>query len=119
MTDDRLARALDECLARIAAGESVASCLASFPEIASDLEPLLVTARRAVAAPPASLGAERRSALRADILGQIATTRARNSASRWRHSRWLLGPAVAVAVLAAVLFVPHATHAPETADAAS
>jgi hypothetical protein len=55
-------RVLDDCLDRVARGETVAQCLALYPEHASRIEPLLrvsQTARTAFAFEPSANGADR------------------------------------------------------------
>ncbi|MCX7912353.1 MAG: DUF5667 domain-containing protein [Dehalococcoidales bacterium] len=46
---DEFAGILDECVGRLLAGESIASCLAHYPEHAAELEPLLRAAEKTVA----------------------------------------------------------------------
>jgi RNA polymerase sigma-70 factor, ECF subfamily len=45
---ERIEEALNDCLERMASGESIESCLVSYPDLADDLQPLLVTARGVV-----------------------------------------------------------------------
>ncbi len=68
--DTRLARILDECLARISQGETVEQCLADYPDERRQLEPLLDVALSVSAIPRAAPsdefkeGAERRLMMR-------------------------------------------------------
>ena len=66
MRNERVDDILDQCIERMASGESVSSCLASYPEHREELEPLLRVASatmRAVATHP-SPGAKARGLMR-------------------------------------------------------
>jgi hypothetical protein len=95
-----LSRMMDDCLARMAAGESIGACLARYPQRAAELTPLLVTAAQLHGLSDARLSQGQR--LRAKVaLREALAERNQPPASpvrRWRH---VLPVAL---VLAAVLF---------------
>jgi hypothetical protein len=107
----RLEEPLEECLAALAGGQStLEECLALYPELAAELEPLLHTARRlqdGYAVDPSPLYAQ---AARERFLAAMARRRQRRLEARpvrpfWRWAPAALGSAavVAFAVWASVL----------------
>jgi len=70
MTDDFLV-ILDECLAQIAAGATIEKCLAEHAKYRSELEPLLLTARRLSAMPEVNYPADRLKISQERILNRI------------------------------------------------
>ena len=66
-----LARVLDECLARLRKGETIAACLADFTDLRCELEPLLSTAMSIATAPKIKPSDEFRSASRTRLLVRI------------------------------------------------
>jgi DNA polymerase III gamma/tau subunit len=102
----RLEETLEECLAALARGQStVQECLALYPELAAELEPLLHTAGRvqkAYAADPSPLYAQ---AARERFLAGMARRRQRRLVARparpsWRWVPAALGSAAVVAFAA-------------------
>jgi hypothetical protein len=97
---------LDDCLQRLAAGESVAQCLARYPEAALELAPMLAAAEqvRAFSAVRLSEGQRLRAkvTLREDLAAQ--RTRRTGAAAPLGASwpRWRFAPVAAI--LAVVLF---------------
>lgn len=111
MTKRKLEEALEECLAALAGGQStVEECLAHYPELAIELEPLLHTARRlqdGYDVNPSPLYAQ---AAHERFLGAMARRRQRRLVARpvrpfWRWVPAAVGSAavVAFAVWASVL----------------
>jgi hypothetical protein len=107
----RLEEALEECFAALATGQStIEECLALYPELAAELEPLLRTARglqEVYAVEPSPLYAQ---AARERFLAAMAHRRQRRLVARparpfWRWAPVAVGSAalVAVAALASVL----------------
>lgn len=113
--DDHIELALIECLDALEQGESVEQVLARYPELASELAPMLETA---VALPQLnvqpSLAAQRRS--RDAFLSQAAAQKKAKTArpSPWLNLRRLLAP---VAALALVMIIFAAGIGPLSADA--
>jgi hypothetical protein len=102
----RLEESLEECLAALAGGQStMEECLALYPELASELEPLLHTARRiqdGYAVDPSPLYAQ---AARERFLAVMARRRQRRLEARpvrpfWRWAPAALGSAALVAFAA-------------------
>ncbi len=83
--DPRLFDAFDDCLARLAAGESVEGCLASYPDLAADLAPMLDAARFAEAAAPVPHHAQMRSRARSHRCMSFWTHRNVSSVSIYRR----------------------------------
>ncbi len=85
MTNERMEDMLDQCIERIAAGESVASCLASYPHCREELEPLLKVSAatiHAVSVKP-SPEAKARGLQRLNAAVASRTTRRRRSPFAW------------------------------------
>ncbi len=97
-----LADILNECLDRLAGGESLQGCLASYPQIAEELRPLLETALAAKKAIDIEPDPQFKARARYEIGAAVreAATRRRRSFFSW-HGRW----AVAVASLLLVLLM--------------
>jgi hypothetical protein len=102
---------LEACLARLTSGEStVADCLAAHPQLAGELEPLLVAAHRLRSLPRPSLPPSARVRIEAQVLqafdARLATAAAASAArppSR-PHPSWRWVPA-GLGALAAVALV--------------
>jgi hypothetical protein len=105
----RLEEALEECLAALARGQStVEECLALYPELAADLQPLLHTARRlrdGYAVEPSPLYAQ---AARERFLAAMALRRQRRLVARPARPFWRWAPA-AVGSAALVAFAAWAS----------
>jgi hypothetical protein len=106
VTKRRLEETLEECLAALARGQgTVEECLAFYPELAAELEPLLHTARRlqdGYAVAPSPLYAQ---AARERFLAAMAHRRQRRLAARpirpvWRWVPAAVGSAALVAFAA-------------------
>lgn len=97
-----LADILDECLDRLAGGESLQGCLASYPQIAEELRSLLETALAARKAIDIEPDPQFKARARYEIGAAVreAATRKRRSFFSWQ-GRW----AVAVASLLLVLLM--------------
>jgi len=117
---DELLRALDDCLARLRAGETVEQCLAAYPQFRAELEPLLRTAQQVAALPPERPAPGRRQALRHRIASRVFTpTERRVSWEKPRHS-WafrLMVPAAVVTVLAVIAVLAGPLLSPQLAYA--
>lgn len=109
MTKRRLEEMLEECLAALARGQgTVEECLAFYPELAAELEPLLHTARRlqdGYAVAPSPLYAQ---AARERFLAAMARRRQRRLAARPVRPFWRWVPA-AVGSAALVAFAAWAS----------
>ncbi len=95
-----LSRMVDDCLARMAAGESIEACLARYPQRAAELAPLLVTATQLHSLAAVRLSQGQR--LRAKVALREALAE-RNQPQTPLARRWLRMLPAAV-MLAAVLF---------------
>lgn len=95
-----LSRMVDDCLARMAAGETVEACLARYPQRAAELAPLLVTAAQLRGLADARLSQGQR--LRAKVVLREALAEHRQPAAPLAR-RWLRALPGAL-MLAAVLF---------------
>lgn len=95
-----LSRMVDDCLARMAAGETVEACLARYPQRAAELAPLLVTAAQLRGLADARLSQGQR--LRAKVALREALAEHRQPAAPLVR-RWLRALPGAL-MLAAVLF---------------
>jgi hypothetical protein len=97
---------LDDCLQRLAAGESVAQCLARYPDAAPELAPMLAAAEqvRAFSAARLSQGQllKAKVALREELAAQGARRAGAGSALGVSSPRWRLAPLAAI--LAVLLF---------------
>ncbi len=96
-----LSRMVDDCLARMADGESIEACLARYPQKAAELAPLLLTAAELHGLADVRLSQGQR--LRAKVALREALTE-RNRPQMPVVGRWLRVLPVAL-LLAAVLFV--------------
>jgi len=96
-----LSRMVDDCLARMAAGESLEACLARYPQKAAELAPLLLTAAELHGLAGARLSQGQR--LRAKVTLREALAE-RNRPQTPVVARWLRVLPVAL-LLTAVLFV--------------
>lgn len=110
---------LDDCLERLAAGESVAQCLARYPEAAPQLAPMLAAAEavRGLSAARLSQGQRLRAkvALREELAAQQARGRSAAPLGVSATARWRLAPLaalVAVALFATVAFSAVAASQP-------
>lgn len=81
MIDDQLITAFDDCLTRLKAGESIASCLHSYPNLASDLRPMLEAAQAAIAVSVVPHAAQMRS--RANFLTAAVQHKPQRSFAGW------------------------------------
>ena len=103
-----LSAILDDCLDRLQAGETVAACLALYPDQASELAPLLAAAARLRPLAGHSLSAGQHAQARAAVR-EAARGRASRTAkpSRGQRRGWLAGWAFgrAVAAIAVVLLL--------------
>ncbi len=95
-----LSRMVDDCLARMADGESIEACLARYPQKAAELAPLLLTAAELHGLADARLSQGQR--LRAKVMLREALAE-RNQLPTPAIGRWLRVLPVAL-LLAAVLF---------------
>jgi Domain of unknown function (DUF5667) len=100
-------RILQLCLARIAAGESIAACLNDYPEHADELAPLLEAVVELRGWAPPALSAATRGATRTRAHAALAAQRAR-SPRRWawvwaRGMRLALGSVLALLLLLGTL----------------
>ncbi len=97
---------LDDCLQRIAAGESVAQCLARYPEAAPELAPMLAAAEQLRAFSTARLTEGQRQRAKVALREELAAQRTRGSRSAFplglAWPQWRLAPIAAL--LAVVLF---------------
>ena len=106
MNEEPLGRVLSRCLDRIAAGETVAACLAQYPQHAERLAPLL-----AVAAEMGALGSYRisdagRQRMRAQVLNAEVIRNEQRAAHWWRWPAAALAmPRLAMGLTVAVLCV--------------
>ena len=113
--EPRISRILEDCLARINNGESVAACLADNAELRDQLEPLLNTALKASALPKVSPSIEFRQTSRLRLLNRLkqeqqagnsaatATANAGETISGWRALWHGLSPAKRVAIVVAIV----------------
>jgi len=69
--DRKLERALDSCLARMKRGESIAACVSDYPELQTELEPLLEMANEMSHGAEASPPPDFHAASRARLLSRI------------------------------------------------
>src|SRR5215470_4116682 len=92
---------LQLCLARIAAGESIAACLNEYPEHADELAPLLEAAAELRGWAPPALSDATRGATRTRAHAALAARRARPS-RRWAWV-WARGVRPALASALALL----------------
>lgn len=83
--NDELLNAFDDCLNALAAGETVAACLARYPALANDLRPMLEAAHLAATARPRAEAALRsaQNVNRAAFLSRAAALRAQRPHSFW------------------------------------
>lgn len=98
----RIEQVLNECVERLRQGETVEQCLASYPERAEELEPLLRTVATLKEVSCVQPRPEFRAYAKARILGGLrdkATKRAHNKAAIWRRT-WATAAASVVAVFA-------------------
>lgn len=110
----RGALALEACLERLAAGDTIATCLAAYPDQAADLAPVLATAARLQTMAGQRLADSQRRQAQATLAAAMARQRrqsaqrsAPNPAPWWTPAAWLgrtRGFALA-GMLAATLFV--------------
>ncbi len=108
MKDRDLTTILSRCLDRLAAGETVASCLASHPEHASELAPLLASASEATLLHDYWLDETARLRMRRRIL-QAEAARSERAARRWWQGGLFAPARVAAAGLAVLLCVALTT----------
>lgn len=99
----KIEQILDECVERLRRGESIEQCLASYPQQAGELEPLLktvATLREAEAQP----SAEFRARVKAQALSALRTRcqREQRRAPSWPLWSRMLAPVAGVLVLMAV-----------------
>jgi hypothetical protein len=114
-----ISKILDQCLARIARGETVEDCLRDFPNLEARLKPLLQTAQELKSVPPVHPGEEFRQASKARLLNRIRSESESKDLSRQktkgsgpsRHlrgiytpRRWVLVP-VSIVIVLTMLFV--------------
>jgi hypothetical protein len=123
--NDTLLKALDDCLLRLRAGESLEQCLDSYPHFRSQLEPLLKTARLTSAFPRVQPSAERRQALRARVMLRLSrpakarhVTRER-PAPRYNLAFRILAPVCSAIVLILVSQLVLPIFSPEPVYAAT
>lgn len=97
---------LDDCLTRLAAGESVAQCLARYPEAAPMLAPMLAAAEQARAFSAVRLSEGQRLRAKVALREELATQQARRHQTAFplgvAWPRWRFAPLAAL--LAVVLF---------------
>ena len=95
---------LDDCLERLAAGESVAQCLARYPEAAPELAPLLAAAEQMRAFATVRLSQGQRLRAKVALREELAVQKTRRDGAAYplglTWARWRLAP---VAALVAVL----------------
>jgi hypothetical protein len=133
-SQDQLTQLLDECARRLIAGETVAACLARYPEAASELAPLLETITtvrklRAVPTRPLEVAFENRARFMVAATQMAAERRRRKNQvsdlARWwtRLLERLSGPRLApvpvgiIVMLVLVLLVGTLTTGAVTASA--
>lgn len=99
MRQRRLRQALDDCLQALERGESLESCLSRYPDLASELRPLLLVAMRLrqVEAPRPRPAAQTSAWLK--YSRRAAQMRAARMRRRWR---WLGPAAIAASLILAV-----------------
>lgn len=105
MENPTLSNVFNECLDRLAAGETVEQCLRRYPAHAEALRPLLQTVRLVQSSLPE--GDEVRAArqrARARFETALAEKEARQSSVSWRAPRWLALAAMLAVVIAGVAF---------------
>ena len=66
-----VSEALDKCLTRVRGGEAIQRCIADYPHLRKELEPLLHTALSIYKAPKVSPSDEFRTSSRARTLAQL------------------------------------------------
>jgi hypothetical protein len=97
---------LDDCLQRLAAGESVAQCLARYPEAAPELAPMLAAAEQVRAFSAVRLSQGQRLRAKVALREELATQGMRRKQAAlpigMSWPRWRLAPLAAL--LAVVLF---------------
>jgi hypothetical protein len=120
VADRRVARALEECLRALRAGASIEECLAAHPELSQELRPLLEAALR-LKPVPVRMAEESRNFYRQRMLADIRAERAARRAARPFFSlpRLLVVPALAAALVAALVVGLNPTQAPDVAQAAT
>jgi hypothetical protein len=92
---------LDECLERLLSGETVEQCLASYPQHAAELEPLLLTAgeaRKATAISPRREFRDRAAIQFQDAIREMEVKRSGGGLFGW-HPRLVTAAIVVVALL--------------------
>lgn len=97
-----LAAILDDCLQRIQAGETIAGCLARYPDQAADLAPMLAVAAQLARLTGQQPSADQRSRTMARLRQEAASQRARQ---RSRGESGWLAPLAGVRRLAVVAVV--------------
>jgi hypothetical protein len=119
MSEESLGWVLSRCLDRVAAGEAAATCLADYPEHASQLAPLLAAAAEVGALRSYTISDAGRQRMRAQILN--AETLRDERRSQPRAAPWWRWPAFAVGVprLATVFAVALLCLAVSTAAVAA
>ncbi len=101
---------LDTCLERVRlGGESIEQCLDSYPEHASELEPLLRAALRVMDVSSIRPRDEFGRVARSRLLSAVSTGNARGKERRFPMMRWQRGWAVALAVILAIAVVGGGT----------
>ena len=66
-----ISKAIDECVKRINRGESIEQCLADYPQIRTELEPLLKTVAVLTSVPPVSISEEYRQTSQAQLMQRL------------------------------------------------
>jgi hypothetical protein len=84
-----LSKALDNCLKRIANGETVADCLADYPYLSEELVPLLDTAALVNSSPKISASGEFRKASYSRLMAQLSPEHVSTTERSYSSSPWV------------------------------
>ena len=114
MSDERLERALDDCLRALRRGVSLDQCLAPYADLRPQLQPLLATATQMWPGPVVGLPERRHAAVRTELMSTIAAEPRRRRQpvvalplpfTRRASARPLAFASVALAAVVAVLML--------------
>lgn len=99
--DSRLDQIVEECLARMEAGESLADCLAHYPESSAELRPILEAAQMVGTMSQLGIRPEFRAGARARLIEHMHTNPRKAVRFNWRQSTALRYAASMAVVLVA------------------
>ena len=123
MPNDRLARALDDSIARLKAGASLEDCLTAHVDVTAELKPLLAAAERLRRVAPERFPEEMRGLARNRLMAGVARPAAApmNVKPRFNLSwgRALLVPLTAVAIVLGLFLGLSTSQGPDSAEAAT